>query len=47
MQGDYGNMAEQEVISKYNYVAEARKNQRRNMPVPSNTRARQLAVEHL
>ena len=25
MQGDYGKIAEQEVINKYSYVAEARK----------------------
>ena len=43
----YANMAEQELSEKYNYVSKMAQHSRHQKPVPGNTRARELAMQHV
>ena len=43
----YANMAEQEIHEKYDYVAKMAHESRNAKPVPGNTRARELAMQHI
>ena len=43
----YANMAEQDLHEKYEYVSKLAKDSRTTKPVPGNTRARELAMQHV
>jgi hypothetical protein len=43
----YANMAEQEIHDKYEVVSKMVKDSRRVQPTPGNTRARELARQHI
>ena len=43
----YANMAEQEIHDKYEHVSKMAKDSRHSKPVPGNTRARELAAQHV